>query len=82
MTTDHPSKARCSKCHNDMIYVTAMPHPKSPQMYKTTFVCYRCNQTRSYVLSAEMAGAYAAASPTPASGTPPLEPWPSRQIRA
>jgi hypothetical protein len=45
-----------------MLYVTAMPHPKTPQMQRTTFVCRGCNQTRTYMLSAEMADAYAAAS--------------------
>jgi hypothetical protein len=51
--------APCPKCHGEMIYVTALPHPKAPQMQKTTFVCYNCNQTRTYSLSLEMAEAYA-----------------------
>ena len=46
-----------------MIYVTAMPHPTARQMRRTTFVCYTCRQTRSYMLSLLMADAYAAASP-------------------
>ena len=41
-----------------MIFVTTLPHPRSPQMQKTTFVCYGCNQTRSYSLSLTMAQAY------------------------
>ncbi len=51
--------APCAKCHSEMIYVTALPHPKAPQMQRTTFVCQVCNQTRSYTLSTEMAAAYA-----------------------
>jgi hypothetical protein len=41
-----------------MIFVTTLPHPRSPQMQRTTFVCYGCNQTRSYSLSTNMAEAY------------------------
>ena len=52
-----------------MIYVTAVPHQRAPQMRRTTFVCYPCNRTWSYSLSAEMVERYAAnaefAAPTP-----------------
>jgi hypothetical protein len=44
-----------------MVYVTAVPHPTARHMRRTTFVCYRCHQTRSYMLSSFMADAYAAA---------------------
>jgi hypothetical protein len=57
--------APCPKCHNEMIYVASLPHPKSPTMRKTTFVCYTCNQTRSYALSEEMASAYVASHGDP-----------------
>jgi hypothetical protein len=57
--------APCPKCHAEMIYVAALPHPKSPTMRKTTFVCYGCNQTHSYALSEEMANAYAASHGDP-----------------
>jgi hypothetical protein len=43
-----------------MIFVTALPHPKGPEMQKTTFVCRNCNRTWSYTLSVAMATAYAA----------------------
>jgi RNase P subunit RPR2 len=62
MTIDQTAKALCSKCHTEMLYVTAMPHPTARQMQRTTFVCRSCNQTRNYMLSAEMADAYASAS--------------------
>jgi hypothetical protein len=52
--------APCPKCRVEMIYVTALPHPKASGMQKATFVCYGCNQTRSYVLSIDMAKLYAA----------------------
>jgi transposase-like protein len=58
MPPDHPAMATCPKCRFDMVYVTSMPHPKAPQMLKTTFVCFRCNRTFSYPLSPEMAAAY------------------------
>jgi hypothetical protein len=45
-----------------MVYVTTMPHPHAPEMQRTTFVCFVCNQTRNYSLSPAMAEAYAAAS--------------------
>jgi hypothetical protein len=61
MTADRFIKAPCPKCRNDMIYVTAMPHKTAPQMQQTTFVCYSCNQTKTYMLSTAMAEAYAAA---------------------
>jgi hypothetical protein len=60
--TAQTAEAICPKCHTQMLYVTAMPHPKAPGMRRTTFACYTCNTTRSYILSPEMAGAYAAAS--------------------
>jgi hypothetical protein len=62
MESDYAMLASCPKCGHQMIYVTAVPHPKAPQMQRTTFVCYPRNQTRSYMLSAEMAHAYGAHS--------------------
>ena len=50
--------AACPKCRTEMIYVTSLPHPHAPTMRRTTFVCYGCNQTRSYSLSGDMAKAY------------------------
>jgi hypothetical protein len=53
-----------------MIYVTAMPHPKSRDLLRTTFVCQTCNQTRSYMLAAAAVEIYAldaAATLAPAS---------------
>ena len=58
---------RCPKCHAQMTYVAALPHPRSPTMRKTTFVCHVCNRTRSYALSEEMAETYVANH-----GGPPL----------
>jgi transposase-like protein len=52
--------ALCPNCRHELIYVTAMPHLKAPQMRKTTFVCRPCNRTWNYSLSAEIAERYAA----------------------
>ena len=60
--TDQATQAQCHKCKNVMVYVTAMPHPTAQHMRRTTFVCYTCHQTRTYMLSSLMADAYAAVS--------------------
>jgi transposase-like protein len=52
-------KALCPKCKNVLLYVTSLPHPTSPQMRKTTFVCYSCKRTLTYQLTAELAELYA-----------------------
>jgi transposase-like protein len=59
MITDQPMRAPCPKCQRQMIYVTAVPHPRASEMRQTTFVCYPCNRTFNYVLSSEMAAGYA-----------------------
>jgi hypothetical protein len=62
MTHDQVTTAPCPKCRTEMVYVTAMPHPKAPE--RATFACYVCNQTRTYSLSPAMAEAYAVACAT------------------
>jgi hypothetical protein len=44
-----------------MIYVTAMRHPTAHNMQRTTFVCFTCNQTRTYMLPVAAAGDYVSA---------------------
>jgi transposase-like protein len=51
--------APCPRCRAAMVFVTALPHPHSPEMRRTVFLCTPCNQTRNYSLSAAMAEAYA-----------------------
>lgn len=60
-TTDQRPKTPCPKCGYDMIYVTAMRHPAAHNMQRTTFVCFTCNQTRTYMLPVAMAGDYVSA---------------------
>ena len=35
-----------------MVHGAATPHPIVPGMQRNTFVCYACNQTRTYMLPA------------------------------
>jgi hypothetical protein len=62
MSETGPMTAQCPKCGEQLIYVTSVPHPRSPEMQRTTFVCYPCNRTWSYALSPAMAEGYSAAS--------------------
>jgi hypothetical protein len=43
-----------------MIHVAVTPHPMVPAMQRNTFVCYGCNQTRTYMLPAAAAAEIAA----------------------
>ena len=47
--------ADCPKCRASMIHVAVTPHPVVPRMQRTTFICYGCNETRTYMLPAEAA---------------------------
>jgi hypothetical protein len=40
-------QAQCPKCRNSMVYVTSLPYRG---MRRTTYACYTCRQTRSYML--------------------------------
>jgi transposase-like protein len=42
----------CPKCRAGMAHVSATPHPIVAGMQRNTFVCYACNETRTYVLPA------------------------------
>ena len=65
MSEDQDMTALCPKCGEQLTYVTSVPHPKSPAMRRTTFVCYPCNRTWSYALAPAMAEAYAASAAAP-----------------
>jgi len=72
MSETEQTKALCPKCGDALIYVTSVPHPKSPAMQRTTFVCYPCNRTWSYALAPAMAEAYAASNAPPLSDPDPV----------
>ena len=42
--------ALCPKCRTGMVHVAVTPHPVVAGMQRSTFVCYGCNQTRTYML--------------------------------
>lgn len=45
--------ALCPKCRAEMVDVVVTPHPIVPRMKRHTFVCYACNQTRTYMLASD-----------------------------
>jgi hypothetical protein len=49
----------CPKCRAGMTHVSVTPHPMVPGMQRNTFVCCRCNQTRTYMLPVDAAEAAA-----------------------
>ena len=44
------TSAACPKCRIPMTHVAVTPHPVVTNMQRNTFVCYACNQTRTYML--------------------------------
>jgi hypothetical protein len=52
-TKDEEPPTPCPKCRSDMVDVVVTPHPLIPRMRRHTFVCYTCNQTRTYMLPAD-----------------------------
>jgi hypothetical protein len=42
--------ADCPRCRIAMTHVAITPHPVVTHMQRNTFVCYGCNQTRTYML--------------------------------
>lgn len=47
--------APCPKCATSMVLAFIAPHPMNARMENHTFLCAKCNQTRSYVLPAKNA---------------------------
>jgi hypothetical protein len=58
--------APCPKCRAGMTPVAVTPHPMVPGMQRNTFVCYGCNQTRTYMLPTAAAMLPTAAAETAA----------------
>ena len=44
--------AICPNCRTKMTHVAVTPHPVARNMLRTTFVCYTCKRTRTYMLAA------------------------------
>jgi hypothetical protein len=44
--------APCPKCRTEMVLAAVTPHPVATQLARHTYLCSRCNQTKTYVLPA------------------------------
>jgi hypothetical protein len=45
--------APCPKCATSMILAVVTPHPIATHMERHTFLCAKCNQTKTYMLPAK-----------------------------
>src|SRR4030088_418188 len=43
----------CPKCNADMVLAAVTPHPIAQQLARHTYLCARCNQTKTYILPHE-----------------------------
>jgi hypothetical protein len=44
--------APCPKCATAMVLAAITPHPIAAKMERHTFLCAKCNQTKTYMLPA------------------------------
>jgi hypothetical protein len=44
--------APCPKCATAMVLAANTPHPIAAKMERHTFLCAKCNQTKTYMLPA------------------------------
>lgn len=45
--------APCPTCATVMVLAAVTPHPISTKMERHTFLCTKCNQTKTYMLAAK-----------------------------
>ncbi len=45
--------APCPKCGTTMLLAAVTPHPIAAHMKRHTFLCAKCNQTKTYMLPAQ-----------------------------
>ena len=50
--TKTATTARCPKCATTMVLAAITPHPIAAHMERHTFLCAKCNQTKTYMLPA------------------------------
>jgi RNase P subunit RPR2 len=48
--SDTATTAPCPKCATIMVLAAITPHPIAKQMERHTFLCTKCNQTKTYML--------------------------------
>jgi hypothetical protein len=58
------TSAPCPKCATIMILAAITPHPIVAHMERHTFLCAKCNQTKTYMLRAKFGREAAPAAPT------------------
>src|ERR1043165_6390697 len=42
--------APCPTCQTAMVLAVVVPHPVAPQLGRHTYLCSKCNQTKTYIL--------------------------------
>src|SRR5258708_28258429 len=42
--------APCPVCNSDMVLAAITPHPIALQLARNTYLCVKCNQTKTYIL--------------------------------
>src|SRR5215216_4461918 len=42
--------APCPACNADMVLAAITPHPVAQQLARHTYLCVKCNQTKTYIL--------------------------------
>jgi hypothetical protein len=47
------TSAPCPKCTTIMVLAAVTPHPIAVHMHRHTYLCAKCNQTKTYMLPAK-----------------------------
>ena len=50
MAATNAQAAPCPKCDTDMVLAAITPHPVALQLARHTYLCAKCNQTKTYIL--------------------------------
>jgi len=48
--TNEQQAAPCPVCNMDMVLAAITPHPVAQQLARHTYLCVKCNQTKTYIL--------------------------------
>jgi hypothetical protein len=62
--------ASCPKCDTNMVLVVITAHPLSVQLARHTYLCAKCNQTKSYILPVDQPASREDGNGNPGSSTP------------
>jgi hypothetical protein len=54
-TVPSNATAPCPKCTTTMVLAAVTPHPIATHMERHTYLCAKCNQTKTYMLPAQPA---------------------------